>query len=576
MQAEGRKKKNNNKMAVSRTKFAYINVGCSVIASILKMLLMFFVQQQLVKYLGYDLVGVNRTCTSIIGMLSVVEMGFGSAITFCLYEPLAHGNKRKIAALISLYRKIYYGIAIVVLIGVAVTMPFIKDFTQSNYDLGYLCLVYGLFALNTVATYLLSYNHTLLVADQHEFVATITTSVATSLMYVVQFVVLYCIKFFEDKAREFFVIYLIAAILFTFGGNLVIYILARKRYPYLREFKKAKLEKEDKSLIKKKVGALIYHRVGNYLVTGTDTLIITGFLTSAVSGITSNYYTITTALNSILSKVPHALLPGFGNLIVEADGQKTYSVYKRAQFPIFLLFVIGGIGATVLSDLFISRIWLSEAGLMDHAFTILLGTNFFITGYTSLMGNVRFAAGVFEPDKYLHIVIAVLNLVISILLVNVWGAAGVLVGTLICLIIKESSVLPYICCKYIFKMPLKRLLLRLWLEYGLYAVLCVACWFICGTFTMDNALVEFILKGLICVFLPAAVICLIYCRTDEMRYFIRKIKALATKIMRKIKGKDVARQGARSSEISPRDSADEELQTNNNTETNTENSKEDI
>lgn len=561
-------------MAVSRTKFAYINVGCSVIASILKMLLMFFVQQQLVKYLGYDLVGVNRTCTSIIGMLSVVEMGFGSAITFCLYEPLAHDNKRKIAALISLYRKIYYGIAIVVLIGVAATMPFIKKFTQSNYDLGYLCLVYGLFALNTVASYLLAYNQTLLAADQREYVTTVTTSVSSSLMYIVQFVILYCIKFFADKAKEFFVFYLVAAILFTFAGNLVVYGIVRKKYPYLREYKKERLQSEDKSLIKKKVGALIYHRIGNYLVTGTDTLIITGFLTSAVSGVTSNYYTITTSLNTILSKVPNALLPGFGNLIVEADGKKTYSVYKRAQFPIFVLFAIAGIGATVLSDLFISRIWLSEAGLMDHAFTILLGTNFFITGYTMLMGSVRAAAGVFEPDKYLHIVIAVLNLVISILLVNVWGAAGVLVGTLICLIIKESSVLPYICCKYVFKMPLKRLLLRLWLEYGLYAVLCVACWFICGAFTMNSAIVEFILKGLICVFLPAAVICLVYCKTDEMRYFVAKLKAVAMKLIRKIKKKDADCQSVQATETSIDDSDKELPQGDNNTET--EKSEEDL
>lgn len=561
-------------MAVSRTKFAYINVGCSVIASILKMLLLFFVQQQLVKYLGYDLVGVNRTCTSIIGMLSVVEMGFGSAITFCLYEPLAHDNKRKIAALISLYRKIYYGIAIVVLIGVAATMPFIKKFTQSNYDLGYLCLVYGLFALNTVASYLLAYNQTLLAADQREYVTTVTTSVSSSLMYIVQFVILYCIKFFADKAKEFFVFYLVAAILFTFAGNLVVYGIVRKKYPYLREYKKERLESEDKSLIKKKVGALIYHRIGNYLVTGTDTLIITGFLTSAVSGVTSNYYTITTSLNTILSKVPNALLPGFGNLIVEADGKKTYSVYKRAQFPIFVLFAIAGIGATVLSDLFISRIWLSEAGLMDHAFTILLGTNFFITGYTMLMGSVRAAAGVFEPDKYLHIVIAVLNLVISILLVNVWGAAGVLVGTLICLIIKESSVLPYICCKYVFKMPLKRLLLRLWLEYGLYAVLCVACWFICGAFTMNSAIAEFILKGLICVFLPAAVICLVYCKTYEMRYFVAKLKAVTMKLIRKIKKKDADCKSVQTMGTSIDDSDNELPQADNNTET--EKSEEDL
>ena len=528
-------------MAVNRTKFAYINIACSLVSSILRMVLAFFVQQQLVKYLGYDLVGVNRTCTSIIGMLSVAEMGLGSAITFCLYEPLSHDNRKKISALISLYRKIYYGVAFVVIVGVAVTMPFIKKFTQSNYDLSYLCLVYGLFALNTVASYLLSYNQTLLAADQHEYITTLITSVSSTLMYIVQFVVLYSVKFFADKAREFFVIYLLVAVLFTFIGNIVVYIIVRRKYPYIKKFKKEKLGKDDKSTIKKKVGALIYHRIGNYLVTGTDTLIITGFLTSAVSGITSNYYTITTALNTILTKVPTALLPGFGNLIVEADGEKTYSVYKRAQFPIFILFAIAGIGATVLSDLFISRIWLSETGLMDHAFTILLGTNFFITGYTTLMGSVRFAAGVFEPDKYLHIVIAVLNLVISILLVNVWGAAGVLVGTLICLLIKESSVLPYICCKYVFKIKTRPLIARLWFEYILYGILCGACWFICGTFTMDNAIVEFILKGLICAVLPTCVICLLYCRTSEMKYYVGRVKNLISKIincMRKSKRKE--------------------------------------
>lgn len=517
-------------MAVSRTKFAYINVGCSLVSSILKMALAFFVQQQLVKYLGYDLVGVNRTCTSVIGMLSVAEMGLGSAITFCLYEPLAHDNKRKIAALISLYRKIYYGVALIVIVGVAGTMPFIKDFTQSNYDAGYLCLVYGLFALNTVASYLLSYNQTLLMADQHEYVSTIVTSASSSLMYVVQFIVLYCIKFFDSKAKEFFVIYLFAAILFTFLGNLVIYVIVRKRYPYVREYKKEKLDKDDKSLIKKKVTALIYHRIGNYMVTGTDTLIITGFLTSAISGITSNYYTITTSLNTILGKISSALLPGFGNLIVEADSDKIYNVYKRAQFPLFVIFAVAGIGATVLSDLFISRIWLSEAGLMDTAFTVLLGTNFFITGYTALMGSVRFAAGVFEPDKYLHVFIAILNLIVSILLVKVWGAAGVLVGTLLCLLIKESGVLPYICCKYVFKIKTWRLMGRLWFEYALYGVLCIACWFICGTFTMESAIAEFVLKGCICVALPIGVICLVYCRTPEMKYYAERARNLICKI----------------------------------------------
>lgn len=520
-------------MAVNRTRFAYINITFSLVSAVVKMLLAFFVQQQLVKYLGYDLVGVNKTCTSIISMMSVAELGLGSAITFCLYKPLAEKDARKITLLVRLYRNIYLILAALITVGVAVTMPFIKKFTQSSYPIEYLCLVYGLFALNTILSYLFSYNQTLLLADQREYVTNAVTMITSTIMYVVQFALLYSIKFFEDKAKEFFVFYLIAAIVFTLLGNVIIYFMVRRRYPYVGGYKKEKLDKEDTSLIKKKVGALIYHRVGNYLVTGTDTLIITGFLTSTVSGITSNYYTITNSLTSILGKIPSALLPGFGNLIVDATPEKVYDIYKKSQFPLFLIFAAAGIGATCLSDLFISRIWLDSSGLMDKAFVILLGTNFFITGYTNMMGNVRFAAGVFEPDKYLHILIAVLNLVISIILVNYWGAAGVLVGTLICLLIKECTVLPYICSKYIFCFKTKKLLVKQWIDFAIYAVLCVACWFICSAFTLESAFLEFILKGLICVFLPSAVICTIYCRSSEMKYFVERLKNLFKRIIKR-------------------------------------------
>ena len=213
------------------------------------MVLAFFVQQQLVKYLGYDLVGVNRTCTSIIAMLSVAELGLGSAITFSLYEPLAQKKQEKIAALIRLYRKIYIGLAIIITIGVAVTMPFIKQFTQSQYDLKYLCLVYGLFALNTVVTYFFSYNQTLLVADQREYITTIVLTVTTILTYVLQFVVLYCLKYFAEQAKLFFLIYLAISIVLSFVGNAILYVIVKKKYPYIssysakkRSFHKAKIQ----------------------------------------------------------------------------------------------------------------------------------------------------------------------------------------------------------------------------------------------------------------------------------------------------------------------------------------------
>ena len=51
-------------------------------------------------------VGVNGLFTDILNVLSLSELGVGTAITFSLYGPIARGDEEKQKSLMKLYQRI--------------------------------------------------------------------------------------------------------------------------------------------------------------------------------------------------------------------------------------------------------------------------------------------------------------------------------------------------------------------------------------------------------------------------------------------------------------------------------------
>ena len=90
------------------------NVSSQMGASAIQSILGFVARRVFLIYMGENLLGLNGVMTSIIGMLSLAELGFGEAINYSLYEPLAKGDKEQVASIMALYRKLYLTIAAVI------------------------------------------------------------------------------------------------------------------------------------------------------------------------------------------------------------------------------------------------------------------------------------------------------------------------------------------------------------------------------------------------------------------------------------------------------------------------------
>ena len=66
--------------------------------------------------LGMQYVGVSGLFTDILSVLSFVELGIGSAITYALYKPLAENDEEKLGKLMHFYKWAYRIVALVILI----------------------------------------------------------------------------------------------------------------------------------------------------------------------------------------------------------------------------------------------------------------------------------------------------------------------------------------------------------------------------------------------------------------------------------------------------------------------------
>ena len=69
------------------------NIIVALISNALNIVLGVVVQSIFLKTLGEEYLGLNTVLTSILSMLSIAELGLGSAIIYNMYKPIANKDK---------------------------------------------------------------------------------------------------------------------------------------------------------------------------------------------------------------------------------------------------------------------------------------------------------------------------------------------------------------------------------------------------------------------------------------------------------------------------------------------------
>lgn len=393
----------------------------------LVILLVNFIQRTVFIYvLGKTLSGVNGVYTDVLSVLSLTELGIGTALNYSLYKPVAERNIEKIKSYMRFYKKAYLTIAgVIAVLGIAIS-PFLKYILKNpgNLTVGELTLYYYLFLFNTVISYFVTYKYSLVNAEQKNYIQTNITTLTKMATATVQIAVLLLFRNF--------LFYLLAQSVVELLQKIFVTAYLNRLYPYLRDKDVEKLTAEETQVVATKTKALICHKVGDVARLQTDKIIISSFVNVDTAAIVDNYVYIITYVGNFVNIIFDSVISGFGNVVATESKERQYLLFKVYRFFACWLFGFGAVGFYHLLTPFIGGVWLrDDSWTLPQVTVTLLVMDFYLKGGRTVLLNFKIASGLFEQDRFLPLIQGAVNLVFSIGLVLKIGVTGVYVGTLV-------------------------------------------------------------------------------------------------------------------------------------------------
>ncbi|RGJ66395.1 hypothetical protein DXD50_02995 [Dorea formicigenerans] len=426
-------------MKYMRSKNAFQNVISAIVLQVIIVLTGIYIPQLMITTYGSSVNGMVSSITQFISYISLVEAGIGNASLVALFSPLADQKYGNVNSIMSATRNFYRWagcIFFILLLGLAMIYPAFSSGKINTSLIRWMVIVLGSSTL--VDFWVLGKYRVFLNANQKGYIVTITQSVGTVLNAVI------CILLIKFKCG----ILLVKAIA-TFVYILrTIYILVyvKKKYTYL-SFDAV----PDNSALKRRWDVLI-HQITGVIVNSTDVVVLTIFLKNfSEISVYTVYNLIASNIITLLDSFSSSLCAVFGEVFAKKEDElvrESYLIYE------YIFFLMSFIAATCMMILMIPFMKVYTANITDAQYirpvtailftVIVLSRSIRTPSLTMIM-----AVGHYRETRRAAILEAVINIVVSILLVKKCGINGVLIGTVCSYMYRTWDIIIYVGRKVI-------------------------------------------------------------------------------------------------------------------------------
>lgn len=489
------------------------NIKLSAINYMVTNALKFIMRVVFIRTLSIEYLGVNGLFSNILAMLSLAELGIGPAIVYSLYKPLAINNIVQIKGIMKLFKRVYIFIGLLILCFGIVLYPYLDFFIKDGNSITDLNYFYLIFLLNTAVSYFWSYQRNLLIADQKQYIVNNYQIIVQAFIVLTQIAVLFIFKSYWGF------------ILLMLGGTIAEnYLIARRsyeEYPFLKN-NNENIDNDIKKQIVKNTSAMMVHKIAAMIVFSSSNIIISKYIGLVSVGYYSNYYMVINVIRSFCGKIFEAITASIGNLIVLGNEDQKIESFMIVQFVNALQASVITVGLYTLFDSFII-IWLGDVYLLDRMTVASIVVLFYLSYMRNVVVMYRDACGLFWYDRFKAVAEAILNPVISVILVKQFGIMGVVWGSIITTLCICFWVEPYVLFKYGIKFSFRRYLG----DYIKYTGCTIAGIIICvvmHNYIYRSSVFFFILFIFVSIFTTIFIWILVFRKRQEMNFLKNVIK----------------------------------------------------
>lgn len=501
---------NSNSRTSNVIKNIYTGIGGKICISVLA-----FIERKIfIQYIGIEFLGLNGLFSNILQILSLADLGFSIAMGYSYYEPFAQKNKEKVAALTQFYSKIYNLISASIFIIGIMLLPFLKYIINVSEEIPNLQIYYLMYLINVSVSYLFVYSTALMNADQKGYVVNTITVIVSTVKTIIQIIAIVVYKSYA--------VYLFITIAATILNNILLFNKSRTIYPFIKN-RNIVLDSAEKKHIFLNLKSVFIYKISGTLLNSVDTILISVLLGTSIVGYYSNYQMLIMYITQFVGVLFSAVTAGVGNFIyTEKSDERKYEVFNSMLLISFWLSAVASIGVFYLSSDFIS-LWLGKDYVLDAYVSIAIAFNLFFVISMQPVFVFREAIGLYQKTKWIMLIAAAINLVLSIILGKVWGLAGIIVATILARIVTYFWFEPHLLYKLVFNKGAGTFFYQYWTN----VFITVGCMLILKKLLnlyIYNSMSGFLVKSCIIVLFVSMVYLILNYKNPAFRWIIIRIK----------------------------------------------------
>ena len=440
----------------SRTQKAFLNMSTSLIAQIVSIICGLITPRLILTNFGSTYNGVTASATQFLGMLNVLTLGITGATRVALYKPLAEDDVLTVSRLMKASKQYMRKISMCVVVYIAllcIVYPFVSKNDLTWAQNAALILIVG---ISSLANYLFGVNNTILLqASQSNYV----TNIADTIKIIINTI---CTALLIGVGCSIYIVKLGSSLIY-FIVPLVISIYIHRKFSLTNECEP--LETEGKS--RKAVAA---HSIANIIHDNVDLVTLTFFVDAKVISVYTVYNTIVSKIKMLLRVFTSGMEAAFGDMWVKREYDTLAKSFKTYEYMMFTLttVIFSCVGILLLPFVRVYTSGVNDINYILPTFAALITMAEGIYCIRQPYMTLVYATGSYEQTKKVAVVEAAINLILSIVLVNIMGISGVIIATIVANLFCTSMFI-YFTSKSILKRSISVVILRV-----IWVLLCIA------------------------------------------------------------------------------------------------------
>lgn len=424
---------------MTRKKKLIYNTGAALLYQFITFICGFILPRFFLSYYGSEVNGLVSSITQFLGFISLAECGVGAVVQSSLYKPLAEKNNDEISRIIISSNRFFHKIAFILIIYTIMLLLFYPIVTIKSFDYFFTASLILVISISSFAQYYFGMSYKLLLsADQVAYI-----QLSLQALILILNTIFSVILIILDTPVQ--LVKLMTSLMFLLQP-FILSIYVKKHY----KLNKSLILYEEP--IKQKWNGLAQH-IAAVVLGNTDTVVLTLFSTLQNVSVYAIYYMVVNGIKQIIISFTSGMQSMLGNMLVRNEHRLLHKTFSSIEWLLhtMTIFLFTCTGILILP--FIS---IYTKGIIDTNYYVPFFAVLIITAQTIYCLRLPYnmmvlAAGHYRQTQFSAILEAVINIIVSVVLVIKFGLIGVAIGTLIAMFYRTIYLVWYLSKNILFR-----------------------------------------------------------------------------------------------------------------------------